>query len=152
MKIQLLAECPDVIPTIAGWLFNEFGYLEPAVTLEIKKKWLGERRNTTGCPTTVLSFEGAVLGGTASLIENDLDSCPHLSPWLADVYVLPSLRKHGHGVHLAQAIAEYAKRSGYRKIYLYTEAQQVFFGRLGWVKLLEMQHHGTSITIMEREL
>ena len=152
MEIRFLADCPHVIPTVADWLFNQFGYLEPATTIELVERQLNQRLNTTGCPVTLLSFEGEDLGGTASLIESDLDSRPDLSPWLADVYVHPSSRKHGHGVHLAQGIAECAKRSGFTKIYLYTADQQSFFGRLGWVKLQDWQHHGTIITIMEREL
>ena len=152
MKIELLAERPHLVPAVTNWLFEQFSYLEPNDTCEIFENRTKERLKTSGCPVTFVSLEGEALTGTASLVEDDLDSYTQFTPWLADVYVHPSYRGRGHGKHLAHAVIEHAKRYQYPILYLYTHDQQAFFKDLGWVELLQSSLNGTPITIMKRAL
>ena len=90
--------------------------------------------------------------GTASLVNDDLDSHHHLSPWLANVFVHPSFRAQGIGAALCRQVVEEAKRLGLRKIYLYTSQQQELYSSLGWIKSEEAFLNEIPISIMKRLL
>jgi len=152
MEIRLLAERPEFVSTVAGWLFEQFGYLNPGASRERAEIRIRERLNTTGCPVTFVSLEEGTVIGTASLVKNDLEACPHLSPWLAGLFVLPLHRRRGHGAQLAYAAADHARRSGSVKLHLFTPDHQAFFGKLGWVELQTLQHHQVRVSTMERAL
>ena len=153
MKTQLLAECPDLVPTVAYWLHEEFSHIDQKLaTQEGAEHQIAKRLNPGGCPITVLTFEGNIPTGTASLVECDLEPCAHLTPWLTDVYVQPFYRGHGHGSHLIHSITKHAKRNKYRKLHLYTENRQAFYKRLGWVESIKLVHLGCPVSVMELTL
>ena len=73
MEIRLLADHPEFILTVAGWLFEQFGYLNPGASRERAEIRIRERLNTTGYPVTFISLEEGTAIGTASLVKNDLE-------------------------------------------------------------------------------
>jgi GNAT superfamily N-acetyltransferase len=152
MEIRLLAQRPEFVSTVAGWLFEQFGYLNPEASRERAEIRVRERLNTTGCPVTFICLEEGTAIGTASLVKNDLEACPHLSPWLAGLFVLPQHRRRGHGALLAHAAADHARRSGSVRLHLFTPNYQAFFEKLGWAESQTLLHHQVRVSVMERAL
>jgi predicted N-acetyltransferase YhbS len=152
MKICPLAERPDLVPTVAEWLYLQFGHLNPGASLERSIARVKERLHTDGCPVTFISLDGGIPTGTASLIASDFDNRLELTPWLASVYVQPMLRRSGVGSQLSRRVAAHAKSCGYERLFLFTPNMQPFFGTLGWRDSCLQQHHGVEVSIMELAL
>ena len=68
------------------------------------------------------------------LIDNDLDSHAHLTPWLASLYVDPAFRNKGIGKQLIAAAENAARDQGHSELYLYTDKPD-YYRAAGW------QHH-----------
>jgi len=156
MEIKLLGQCPEYTSTIAQWLFDEFSHLEQEpISAEALEKRLSSRINLKKCPLTCIFFHDDLPIGTASLVDDDgLKVCSHLSPWLADVYVVPSYRRQRVGESLTRHVTNLAKLNGHKKCYLYTENQQAFFASLGWTQQTHAPicHNKVLVTVMELPL
>ncbi len=106
--IVTLTGRPELLPVVAGWLWEEFlrwdGY-----TLEQTRDILAGLSVPFRC--LVLLEDGAP-AATASLAAEDLDERPQLSPWLAGVYVVPEARGRGLARALVSAVEEAARSAG----------------------------------------
>ena len=152
MKVEHLAEHPDTIPTLAVWVYNQWGHWMPAgITSEIITREY-EKRTIPGCiPETFVAVEDNAPLGTASLVVHDLAERRDLSPWLAAVYVAPEFRDRGVGSALVQAVMDEAQALGMERLYLFTPDKMSFYGRLGWRVLERREHRGTDVTVMVYE-
>jgi GNAT superfamily N-acetyltransferase len=117
MKIEYLEDRPEFIAELADLHFAEWGYLNPGETLEGKAYYLRNNCGRHGVPSFVIAVEGTELIGSASLIAQDMDNRPDLTPWLADVYVKPKFRRQGVATALIQRIEAEAKTSGIARLF-----------------------------------
>src|SRR5262249_20048600 len=60
-----------------------------------------------------------------------------LVPCLVGLYVAPAWRRRGVGGSLCQRALLEAQRLGHAKLSLFTQDQQAFYERLGWVKVVD---------------
>ena len=104
-----------------------------------------------GIPTAFVAVLGADVVGLACLVECDIESHQHLTPWLASVLVAPEHRGRGIGSALCERATE-ARLLGVEKLYLFTFNRQRLYGRLGWLALENALYAGASGTIMVRTL
>lgn len=150
VRITTLAEHPEWVRWVADEHFREWGALHPGATLEA---WFADRSGTRkdGIPITLVAHDGDMPVGTASLVHNDMDTHPELSPWLAGVYVTPAWRQHGVGVLVVSAATRRAAEWGVRRLYLHTETAQPFYERLGWQRVGAELFCGLPSVIMERD-
>lgn len=146
--IRPLADRPDLVPTVAGWLYHQFGHLNPGASLERAVARVSERLRTQGSPMALIALDNGQPVGTASLIDHDCEDRPDLSPWLASVYVRPEWRRTGLGSQLCRAVAGHARASGHERIYLFTPDMQPFFATMGWQELQTQRHHGRVVSVM----
>jgi len=98
-----------------------------------------------------LGTDGGFMG-TVSLIENDLESRPQLSPWLASLYVRPEFRGKGLGSSLIKEMIIKASESGERSIFLYTETADKYYADKGWTICERLPLHGTGVTVMKYDI
>jgi GNAT superfamily N-acetyltransferase len=152
MQIDFLANHPHHIPLLATWHHDMWGVLDPTATLQGRIARLTSHVGCPAIPTTLIAFDGATLLGSASVVENDLRSYPHLSPFLASVYVAEAYRRRGIASALVQRVMAEVQDMGLAKLYLITPDQQAFYGRLGWQPLQEMPYRGEAITLMVASL
>jgi predicted N-acetyltransferase YhbS len=152
MKIEHLAEYPNVAPTLAAWVYDQWGHWMPLdTTLETLCRAF-ERRTVQGqIPETFIAIEDGNPLGTASLVAHDLAERRDLSPWLAAVYVAPKFRNRGVGSALVRAVMDEALALDVEAVYLFTPDKMNFYSRLGWQVLEHRQHHGTDVTVMVYE-
>lgn len=106
-----------------------------------------------GLPCTLLALdESGALLGSASLVEDDMNGTVALSPWLANVLVLPAARGQGVGAALMRAIEEKAGALGHRRLYLFTEDQQALYERRGWQRREERLFEGKAVSVLQLAL
>ena len=66
---------------MAGWLYDEWGHLIPGNTLKMAVQRISERAGTRKIPWAMIASEDDSVVGTASLVGNDMNARPDLSPW-----------------------------------------------------------------------
>ena len=111
MRIDYLARHDHFLTESARRHFAEWSHSWPGDTVEARAKRLRLRCGNGGIPSVFVAFEGPALFGSAGLIQHDLPDRPDLEPWLAAVYVTPSMRRQGIGAALVSAVENEARRS-----------------------------------------
>lgn len=132
MRIELLADHPDWISSIAKWHWNEWGHHDEDGSLEKWTEGLAGRTHRDRIPITFVAVEGDRPVGSATLVEHDMDTHKDLSPWLAGVFVLPQFRARGIASKLVHAAMAGARNLGVETLYLYSRSAVGLYEKLGW--------------------
>ena len=148
MKIEYLADNIALIPIIAHWHHEEWGYFNPGDSVEKRITNLQTHLGREQIPTTFISLSGGILLGSASLIAHDMDTRMDLSPWLASIYVLPENRGQGIGTALVERVIEEAVELGIETLYLFTPDRKGFFASLGWSVVEHTEYREQKVVIM----
>jgi len=151
MQLDFLANHPHFIPTLAAWHQAMWGHLDTSFTLQDRIARLTSHTGCPAIPTTVVAFVADEPMGSASLVVNDLRTHPHLSPFLASVYVAEPYRRRGIAAALVQRVMQDAWTMGVTRLYLITPDQQALYGRLGWQRIEEVTYRGETDTLMAVE-
>ncbi|MCB0128992.1 MAG: GNAT family N-acetyltransferase [Caldilineaceae bacterium] len=152
MQIDFLTNHPQFIPALAAWHHAMWGELDPEATLQSRIARLKSHTGQPAIPTTVVAFEDGTLLGSASLVKNDLRTHPHLTPFLASVYVGESFRRRGIASALVERVMAEAKGLGVATLYLITPDQQRLYQRLGWQAQEVVPYRGEDVTLMATDL
>ena len=151
LRLDYLSDHPKLIPILAEWHHHQWSYLAHSTTLGQRIARL--RQHGRGrLPTSFVALLDETPVGSAALVDNDMTDQDALSPWLANVYVVPEQRRRGIGAALVQRVAEEARTLGYRDIYLYTEDQAHFYAGLGWRNIDRRTYRGYLMTVMALRL
>lgn len=149
MRIVDIAEAAEHIPLLAHWHHREWAHLYPRESEADFARDLAACIGPALVPSTFVAFDGEVLG-SASLIAQDMDSHPELTPWVASVYTRPAARGQGVASALLRHIDAVAARAGLEAIHLFTPAHEDFYAGLGWQVLARERYQGESVTLMRR--
>lgn len=155
--IDFLAHHAHFTAEMARLHHEEWQAMLPWMTHEETLAEFEDHAQRTTFPTTLVAVEGGRLQGSASLIardlpEEDLPGFGAVTPWLASVLVLPEYRGRGLGSALVEAVVAHARGLGVPRLYLFTEGQEGFYRRSGWVDVHRFVLRGTPATVMAREL
>ena len=148
-EIDYLARHERHLPLVAEWQHGEFGYLNPADTLQGRMTRLRSALRTDGLPLCFIAVSGGRLLGAASIMPSTVTH-QHLSPWLSSVFVPAEHRGNGIASALALWAVGEARRLGHEMLYLFTPRNEALYARLGWHTIDSATHRGTLLTIMER--
>jgi len=148
MNIAYLADHPQHIPTLAAWHYGQWGHLNPGDSILARIERLRKHTGRPGIPTTLIAVENEIVLGAAGLVVNDLSSHPHLTPFLASVYVAPEHRGRGVASALVHQMMAVVQELELPTFYLITTDQQRLYGRLGWVAQGEVEYRGEAVTLM----
>lgn len=148
----LLADHPEHLPTVAGWLHREWGSRRPASSPERAAERLKSHLGRGRLPLMVLALDGPECVGCASVRAADLEGRADLTPWLASVYVPEARRRAGIGALLVRTAEAEAVRLGFATLYLFTSDRQGFYSALGWNAQERAVHAGEAVTVMCRRL
>ena len=148
MRIEYLADHPDLIPTLARWHYDEWQGLIPEWSYAEALRELATHTERAAVPTTIVALEGDELIGSASLLVEDLPEWKHLTPWVASVFVVPAWRGKRVGSRIVEHAVAEARQLGIPTVYLLTEGQAEFYRRLGWAEVEVSPARGHPITIM----
>ena len=156
MTIEYLADRREFVPVVAKWLHDEWGHLRSGDTIETRAARIERNCGHSEIPTSFVATEVDDVVGCASLIENDMETRPELSPWLAGVFVPAAHRGRGIGTALIMQVLKEAQTLHIPRIYLYTPGPGTLYRRLGW-SIVERTFYrplwkDQQVTIMERAI
>lgn len=150
IQIENLQEHTDLIPLLAKWHFQQWGALTGASSEQDYQKLICKYASSQKVPTTLLAIENNKTVGSVNLIESDLEIRSELTPWIAQLYVIPEKRSRGIGSNLVRAAIDRAIEFGFDTLYLYTSGTLPFFYEsLGWKTREVLQYRGKERTVME---
>lgn len=137
------------IPTLAAWHYGEWSHLNPGETLAGRVKRMNAFLSAAPIPAMYVWVEGQNVIGSAAIVENDMETRPELTPWLASVYVHPGSRRAGIGTALVHHVVHEAREHGYDELFLYTPHREDFYLKLGWQTIAKEPFYGEDVTVMK---
>ncbi|SHE80204.1 Acetyltransferase (GNAT) domain-containing protein [Microbulbifer donghaiensis] len=152
MRIENLIERPEAIEQLAQWHYREWAHLYPEQGLQDFIDDLQRSLRSEPIPATWVVTDGTEIWGSASVIEQDMTTNRHLSPWLANVYIHPDKRGQGLGGKLIAAVMEECRQNGLAELFLFTPGQEYFYQTLGWTTLKRERYQGETVSIMTARL
>lgn len=148
MRIEFLADHPELLSTLAEWHHAEWGFLHPGSNLGDRAEMIRTELQRGTLPFALVAIEDDQLVGSASVVHHDMDRHLEWTPWLASVFVHAAHRRRGVGSALVQRAVAEARSLGHYELYLFTFDQARFYARLGWRELLREEYRGVNVTIM----
>ncbi|WP_027369390.1 GNAT family N-acetyltransferase [Desulfovermiculus halophilus] len=152
MEIVPLADKKEFIAELAELHHAEWKHLNPSLTLEGRAQAIADAAGRERIPSIFIAMLGSQLIGSAALVQNDMDTKPDLSPWLAAVYVKESFRHQGIATALIRRCEEEAVRSNANAWYLYTESASKLYEKLGWRCMERCEYKGAMVDVMCKPL
>jgi GNAT superfamily N-acetyltransferase len=147
LRIISLNDAPELTGLLACWHHEQWAYLYPGDTVNARIKRMQSYLNDSFIPSTFVALTPTP-AGSAAIIENDMETRPALSPWLASVFVKAGERRKGIGSALVRHAVEQARQHDINQLFLFTPDQQQFYQRLGWKYHENTTYHGEQVTIM----
>ncbi len=155
MDIHYLADHQDVVPILATWIYDEWSYMYPGMTLQDVINFMGKRVNKDKLPLTLVAFEAGEPVGTVSLKVFDMETRKDLPYWLTSLYVVKPWRRRRIGSSLVDAAEKKAGELGIGELFLFTTDVVLpgsFYLKLGWITKEKTKYHSYSVIIMEKDL
>ena len=146
--IDYLGHYTQFIPVIAQWHQNEWQHISPDLSTRSRIELYSSYKNSPAVPNCLIALVDDKPAGSASLVFSDMQTYPHLSPWLASVYVDTPYRCNGIASQLITQCISNARQSGIQTLYLFTPEQTDFYRNRGWKILESTLYHGENVDIM----
>lgn len=148
IEIEYLDEHVDAIPSLATWHHEAWAAITPHLSVADRIAGFLARARRGSIPTGFVALVHSNVVGMACLVDHDVDSHRHLTPWLATVLVAPAHRGKGIGSALSRRATEEAWVLKVSNLYLFTFDKEAFYTKLGWSTLEAAQLAGVPGTIM----
>jgi GNAT superfamily N-acetyltransferase len=152
LQVALLADHPDLIPSITEWLYEEWGQYYPDGSRRRVEASLLERCQRDQLPIAMVGFVKGEPIGAASLKIREMESHPQYEHWLGTVYVRPQFRRRGYGGQLVGAAEELARSLGLKVLHLYTRHNENLYANLGWETIERPLYKQRPAIIMRKYL
>jgi GNAT superfamily N-acetyltransferase len=151
-SIVSTSDRPDLVPVVARWLWGAFWHDSGKPFEQLLDAVRKSSEAASVMPRTFILLADGEPVGTASLVAQDLDERPDLTPWLAGVFVEPHARGQGYAGHLISAIEQEARCASIPTLWLYTHKAERIYARAGWQTVETVQHSGKPFVLMRRDL
>jgi N-acetylglutamate synthase-like GNAT family acetyltransferase len=133
--ISDLRQCPEFFDTVAMRIWQAW-WKAGGHPLDYITGRLRENMSATPVPLALVAHDGNAFLGSASVIASDLAERPHLTPWVAAVWVEPQARRRGVGGALVNRAVQDCFALGVSRVYLCARPQRsAFYERLGWIPI-----------------
>ncbi len=153
MCFGLLADCPEAIPKIASWYFDQWRHLRPDTGLKDIESKLQGSLNHDELPLLILAFANEEIMGVAELKFHEMDIYPEKEHWLGGVYVPVEHRGKGIASQLIRQALRIARTLGVSTLFLQTEELGGgLYASLGWVPVAQANNRGLDVLVMEKTL
>lgn len=152
IEIKYLADCPELIPTLASWIFEQWGKQYRIESIRVQLELFANRINRDMIPLSLVAFLDAQPVGTASLKIREMTTHTHLPYWLGAVFVVEQFRNRGIGTKLILHATDKARDLGVKTLYLHTPDKAGLYLRLGWKEIEKTVYYDHEVVIMKKEL
>jgi GNAT superfamily N-acetyltransferase len=146
--LDYIANHPQHIPLIAQWHQNEWQHISPHLTTSLRIAQYSQYSNSPAIPSGILALVNGQAAGSASLVESDMESRPHLHPWIASVFVDKAYRHQGIATQLIEKCIDIARYIGLETLYLFTPDQTSFYQKRGWKVIETCNYQNEKVDIM----
>jgi hypothetical protein len=122
LRLELLKNCPNLIPILAQWVYEEWHTYDTDLTQEKLIESFKARLNENKIPITFVVLKNDMPVGLISLknqIEPEFSAFPQDSIWMGSLIVTPEGKKQGVDQRLFKLVQTISKQFGYDKLYLY---------------------------------
>ncbi len=122
MRLDLLKNCPEAIPTLTEWLYETWKPCDDSLTKEKLTLSLKQRLNDDRLPMAFVAFQGPQPVGSLSLkkcSEPELADFPADSLW-ASLHIVPEERNKSWAQELLKFAEKVGTRMGHKELYIYT--------------------------------
>jgi len=143
-----IANQPQHIPLIAQWHQSEWQHISPHLTTSLRINHYSKYGNSAAIPSCILALINDLPAGSASLVASDMETHPHLQPWLASVFVDKAHRQQGIATQLIAKCIDNARYLGVETLYLFTPDQTNFYEKRGWEVIETCHYHNEKVAIM----
>jgi GNAT superfamily N-acetyltransferase len=143
---------PEHIPLIAQWHQNEWQHISPQLTTELRIAQYAAYSSSASIPFCIIALIDRQPVGSASLVISDMETRPHLTPWLASVYIESRFRCQGIATQLIERCVDKARESAIDTLYLFTPDQLSFYRHRGWKPVETCEYHKEKVDIMSLTL
>lgn len=150
IKIITLEHRKDLAAICAKWNHAEWGQAAGATEDEVVSA-LQDIIHSTNGQTARAALCNGELAGFVLLIHNDLDTHPHLKPWVASVLVAPEFRGRGIAKALMTSIEAAAGELGYNETYLYTYKPDLY-RKMAWSDYEELTGDDEGMLILHKQI
>jgi hypothetical protein len=120
IRFELLKDCPETIPTLAQWVYDEWHSYDRALTKEKLVQSFKGRLNSDKIPITIVALKNKKPIGVFSLKHNnapELDDLPADFLWLGSLQTVPAAKELDEKLlNLALAVS---KQLGFKKLHVY---------------------------------
>ena len=148
IKIALLADYPETLPTLADWFRAQWPDYFAGRTDETIAQGFRAEAQRTSLPVRLVAFgDDGTLAGTVVLRERAMDALPDFTPGLGGLFVTEAHRGRGVGSELVRACMDAARTQGHVRLYAATATAHGLLARLGWSPLTTIQHGDEGLTI-----
>jgi len=154
LRLELLKNCPETIPVLAEWIYEDWHTYDASLTKERLTKGFKGRLNNNQLPLTFVALKSSKPVAVTSLKSEEAPELSDLqdgSCWQGSLHVIPKERNQGLGVEMIKFQATVAKRLGYETIRLYISNPEKarWYSEQG-AEMIEIRpFRGHSITIMQ---
>lgn len=154
LRVELLKNCPEAIPVLAEWIYEDWHSYDSSLTREKLIQGMNHRLNDDRLPLTFVALRDSAPVGIISLknrVPPEFSDLDDGSPWGGSFHITAEERNQGLGETLATVLVTIAKRLGYEKIYFYTSNPK----NVGWYTargaeiIDERPFHGHVVTVMK---
>lgn len=154
IALKLLKDCPEAIPTLIQWIFDEWHPYDATLTKTRLHDSYNKRLNNDRIPFVLVALRNTEPIGTISLKESgepEFVEYANASPWMGSLHVAPSARNQGLGQALLSVVKIMAERLGYEELFFYTSnsANVEWYSRRGAQVLERRPFRNHSITMMK---
>ncbi len=139
VEIRFLADCPHVVPAIACLQLMAIHSPENRDYDRSLTQYATRAERRDQLPLSLVAFADTLPVGSVSLVECDLDTHAHLSPWVASLVVWEEYRGRGIGRALMERVEDVGRSLGFPKLYLYTFSAEPLYRSMGWKSLGKVQ-------------
>jgi GNAT superfamily N-acetyltransferase len=150
LAVTTIAASPHLAEPVARWLWEEWGRKKGRPFERILAR-VSSRTARNGLEQCVVLLDDATPAATASLVAEDADSRPDLSPWLASVFVAPAARGRGYGRVVVTAVESAAREAAIPTLWLFTDSAAGLYASLGWRDAGLLEENGKTYALMRRD-
>ena len=153
MKFEYLADNKNLIPIIANWYFEEWGYLTKGKTLDNEIENLQVYLNKDRIPFILLAIDNNELLGAAQLKYHEMSIYPDKDHWLGGVYVSKKHRGNGVARKIIQELLLIAKKMNVKTLYLQTQnLNGGLYSKMGWLPIEQVNYRNIDVLVMEKNI
>lgn len=152
MEIKYLADCPELIRTIA--CLQQMEMYKIPMNRNFSKaieKFQIRSESRDKLPLTLVAFLDTLPVGSISILENELETHLNFSPWIATLFVSSHYRNRGIGKRLLVEAEKVITRLGHREVYLFTDDASNYYERLNWKKIETVHPVGKPISVIMKK-